>query len=258
MPMSGFICHDNYLAKIAKLTDEQAGRLFRALMRYHSTGIIEELDGVESIAYDFIREDIDRCEEAYAAKCAKNRSNRMSGKRTTTNVDERGRTLTTDDDGQRPSTTVDERCQKEKEKEKDNIKEKEKDNIIPYSPPIDTTDDEFHRTQQEHNAVLEAAENAGFARNESTRAAIISLYAEYGLQIMKDGIARCVDAGVSRLDYLRKVLAGIKAGDKKPDKRMTPLDYARKGEWAHAFTQRTYTDDTSDMDRMMMEEGLCQ
>jgi hypothetical protein len=108
MAMTGFICQDEYLAKCAKLSDQEVGRLFRALMSYHATGIEPELAGRESIAFDFIKEDIDKTEKAYAAKCEKNRQNRL-----TTNVDERERTI----------AKVDERPQNKNIKEKENIKE---------------------------------------------------------------------------------------------------------------------------------------
>ncbi|MBQ1779550.1 MAG: hypothetical protein IIZ93_15460 [Acidaminococcaceae bacterium] len=108
MAMTGFICQDEYLAKCAKLSDQEVGRLFRALMSYHATGIEPELAGRESIAFDFIKEDIDKTEKAYAAKCEKNRQNRL-----TTNVDERERTI----------TKADERPQNKNIKEKENIKE---------------------------------------------------------------------------------------------------------------------------------------
>lgn len=111
MAMTGFICQDEYLAKCAKLSDQEVGRLFRALMSYHATGIEPELTGRESIAFDFIKEDIDKAEKAYAAKCEKNRQNRL-----TSNVDERERTI----------SNVDERPQNKNinNKEKENIKEK--------------------------------------------------------------------------------------------------------------------------------------
>ena len=121
MAMSGFICHDDYLQKTAKLTDEEVGRLFRALMHYHATGVADEVEGRESIAFDFIREDIDRTEAAYKAKCEKNRNNRLSA---LTNV------------RQQPSTFVNDCAQKEKEKDKD--KEKEKKSSDPqkrFTPP---------------------------------------------------------------------------------------------------------------------------
>lgn len=110
MGMTGFICHDDYLNKTAKLTDEEVGRLFRACMVYHSTGEVQPLDGRESVAFDFIRDDIDRAVAAYEAKCEQNRKNRNS-------VNER----------QRPSTDVNERqqtCLKEQEQYINKNKEK--------------------------------------------------------------------------------------------------------------------------------------
>lgn len=124
MAMSGFICHDDYLLKTVKLTDEEVGRLFRALMHYHATGEITPLEGRESIAFDFVREDIDRTEAAYKAKCEKNRNNRLAA---------------LNNERQHSSTDVNVRSQKEKEKEKE--KEKNK-SVIPlkrFTPP--TVDD---------------------------------------------------------------------------------------------------------------------
>lgn len=112
MAMSGFICHDDYLQKTAKLTDEEIGRLFRALMRYHATGVADEVDGRESIAFDFIREDIDRTDAAYKAKCEKNRNIRLAAI-----ANER----------QQPMTNVDDCPQKEKEKEEEYKNKKEND-----------------------------------------------------------------------------------------------------------------------------------
>jgi DnaD/phage-associated family protein len=100
--MTGFIFQDEYLERLAKLSDQELGRLVRALAIYHATGEQQELAGRESIAYDFIKVDIDRIDEKYAAKCDTNRNNR-----------------------QRPSTTVNDRQQsltivpKDKDKEKD-------------------------------------------------------------------------------------------------------------------------------------------
>ena len=97
MPMTGFFCQDEYLAKTAKLTDKEVGILFRALMNYHANGTVAELDGRESIAFDFIREDIDKAEEAYANKCRQASENRRKGLNTQ---------ATDNNGGQRPSTSV--------------------------------------------------------------------------------------------------------------------------------------------------------
>lgn len=134
MALSGFICHDNYLAKLAKLTDEEVGRLFRALMVYHATGEETEITGREWLAFDFIREDIDAAEKAHEEKCRKNRENRLGAipgdpQPPTTNDNDRQRSSTDVNDGQR-STTYKEK-EKEKEKEKDNNKREP----VTFTPP---------------------------------------------------------------------------------------------------------------------------
>lgn len=132
MAMSGFICHDDYLSKTAKLTDEEVGRLFRALMTYHSTGEETEITGRESIAFDFIREDIDRTEQAYKTKCETNRKNRL---------------IAIENERQQSSTSVDVPSQKEKEKEKD----KEKENNKRFTPP--TVDEVAEYCRERNNGI---------------------------------------------------------------------------------------------------------
>jgi DnaD/phage-associated family protein len=104
--MTGFIFQDEYLERLAKLSDQELGRLVRALAIYHATGEQQELAGRESIAYDFIKVDIDRIDEKYAAKCDTNRNNRQ---RSSTNDNERERTM----------TNVPKDKYKDKDKEKD-------------------------------------------------------------------------------------------------------------------------------------------
>ena len=108
MKLSGFICHDDYLSKTARLSDGELGRVFRALMQYHSTGEEVELDVKESMVFDFIRVDIDRQEDAHKAKCEKNKEIRLQA---------------LENERQRSSTNVNERDlykDKDKDKEKDN------------------------------------------------------------------------------------------------------------------------------------------
>jgi hypothetical protein len=127
MALSGFICHDNYLAKIKKLSDEEVGRLFRALMIYHATGEEVEIEGREWLAFDFIKEDIDTAEKVHDEKCKRNQKIRLDAienerQRTLTNVNERNEEVTDDNESQRTLTYK----EKEKEKEK-NIKDKNKE-----------------------------------------------------------------------------------------------------------------------------------
>ena len=73
--MSGFVFQDDYLEQLAMLSDQELGRLVRALVKYHRTGEVQELAGRESVAFGFIKFDIDRIDKAYQAKCDKNREN---------------------------------------------------------------------------------------------------------------------------------------------------------------------------------------
>lgn len=133
--MTGFICHDDYLNKTAVLSDEQLGRLFRACMKYHATGEIDALDGVESIAFEFIRYDIDKTEKAYQEKCEKNRQNRLSK---LTNDNDRQRSSTIDDESQQ-STTIKEKKRKENKKKDNNTSSENIVSLTRFVPP--TVDD---------------------------------------------------------------------------------------------------------------------
>ena len=74
--MTGFVFQDEYIERLAKLSDQEVGRLVRALAHYHATGEAQELAGRESIAFDFIKVDIDRIDKKYEERCETNRNNR--------------------------------------------------------------------------------------------------------------------------------------------------------------------------------------
>lgn len=79
--MEYFCCYHSYLKKCEKLSDQEVGRLFRSLLLYSETGETPELSGRESIAFDFIADDIDRAKKNYEEKCKKNAENGKSGGR---------------------------------------------------------------------------------------------------------------------------------------------------------------------------------
>ena len=81
MAMEYFHCYHSYRRRCEKLTDQELGRLFRALLEYSETGETQELAGRESIAFDFIADDIDRAKTAYEAKCRGNAENGRKGGR---------------------------------------------------------------------------------------------------------------------------------------------------------------------------------
>ena len=213
MAITGFICHDDYLAKTSKLSDEEVGRLFRALMVYHKEGKKPELEGRESVAFDFICEDIDKAERAYEQKCEQNRRNRMGA-----NNKEREQPITDDNERQRPL-------------------EKPAVETAPTLPQGFMDDAEAHGIQHEHDRVLEAAKNAGFKGTNTENAALIQLYAQYGMEKMLEGFNACVEHSVPSLAYLRAVLKGE---PRKQTGKVLP---------AQNFQQRDY----SEVDKQIQE-----
>lgn len=79
MALEYFPCYHSYRKKLVKLSDQEVGRLFRALLEYSELGETKELTGRESVAFDFIADDIDRAKSAYEEKCETNRKNGRKG-----------------------------------------------------------------------------------------------------------------------------------------------------------------------------------
>lgn len=87
-----FKCFHSYFEKTKSLTDAEVGRLFRALMKFSATGEAPSLAGRESIAFDFIADEIVRDQEAYANLCRQNAENRAQRPSTTVNDRQRNAT----------------------------------------------------------------------------------------------------------------------------------------------------------------------
>jgi hypothetical protein len=108
------------------LSDEQAGKLIKALFKYVKTGeALETDDGMLKMAFSFISGQYNRDSERYEAKCEKNRQialerekkKREERIRNSTNVHEREQTYTN-------STDIDKDKDKDKDKDINNNKRK--------------------------------------------------------------------------------------------------------------------------------------
>ena len=96
-----FILYTSYYALIEGLTDEQLGQLTRAIFLYARDGKIIKLDPVVRMAFVFIKDNIERNQDKYQAKCEKNRQIALERERkkrekkqltrTCTNVHERAK-----------------------------------------------------------------------------------------------------------------------------------------------------------------------
>ena len=100
--------------------------------------------------------------------------------------------------------------------------------------------------QGDHNRVLDAAEDAGFKLSNDVRAALIALYAEYGLDRVLAGMKSCTEHGAVNLAYLRAVLRG----EKKKTGKVVP---------AQNYNQRCYDNVQTSLEeeqRRRIEERL--
>lgn len=102
-------------------------------------------------------------------------------------------------------------------------------------------EDDAAKINADHDKVLSAAENAGFARNDATRAKLIDLYAIHGLQKVLDGLNSCVEHGVSNVAYLTAVLKG------------EPKQQAGKKINAQKYEQRDYDEEQEDALKRMLK-----
>ena len=226
MANNGFFLMDAYLTRTSKLSDEELGRLFRACMRYHATGEITELEGRESIAFDFIREDIDAQTQAYEAKCETNRRNRMAA---------------LSDDRQRPLTTVNDRQPEATNVHKVNVKVNVKENILEAADKQDEDDAEAFRIQADHDRIMEAAENAGFPKSNTVRAKLLEAYAAHGMDKVLRAIEECATHSAASIAYLQAVLNG------KP-KQAKPTG---KTNQATQYSQRDYSGSDENIDDVL-------
>lgn len=81
MDKNSFLIYLDYQEQFELLTDEQAGQLIKAIIKYEKTGEITELDGMTKMAFSFIKTQLDRDREKYNKRCEKNRENAKKGGR---------------------------------------------------------------------------------------------------------------------------------------------------------------------------------
>lgn len=127
-----FILYTSYYALIEGLTDEQLGQLTRAIFLYARNGKTINLEPVVRMAFAFIKDDIERNQDKYQAKCEKNRQIALERERKKrearekagdTNVHERTRTCEN-------STNVHERSPYDNDNDNDNDNDVSKETDI--------------------------------------------------------------------------------------------------------------------------------
>lgn len=81
MEKNAFLLYIDYQDQFNLLTDEQAGKLIKAIIEYEKTREIPQLEGMLKIAFSFIKKQLDRDREKYEIKCEKNKENGKKGGR---------------------------------------------------------------------------------------------------------------------------------------------------------------------------------
>lgn len=77
-----FVMYLDYQQHFQLLTDEDLGKLIRAIFAYESTGELPELkDAALKMCFSFVRSQLDRDREAYEMRCQANRENGARGGR---------------------------------------------------------------------------------------------------------------------------------------------------------------------------------
>ena len=130
MALQAINLYHSYRTSFDVLSDAEFGRLLRGAIDYAVSGEEPVFRGNEKIVWGVVRDQINRDQEAYAAKCAKNRANASERYRTQANA--------------------------AKNKNKDKNKDKDKENIesraaARFSPP--TLEDVAAYCRERGNAV---------------------------------------------------------------------------------------------------------
>lgn len=204
-------------AAISALSDEEAGRLAKAIWAFTMNGEIQTIEGAGkgilamillTLGQDAERDDEISEKRSYASKCKQKVSNDIKCNQLISSGDN-------------------------KNKNKNIEQEQESESLI--------ADDDAHQIQSEQNRVLDAAEDAGFKMSNNVRASLIALYADSGLEKVLEGIKSCSEHGVANLAYLRAVLKG-------EPKKTAPKVVAQD------FEQRDYSSVNDDMMSSLAKE----
>ena len=183
-------------AAITALSDEEAGRLAKAIWAFTMNGEILPIDGagkgILAMILLTLGQDAERDGEisekrSLAGKSGALATNAIKSHQMTANAS-KCRQMSANADN------------KNKNKNIDIEQEKESESFI--------GDAEAHRIQTEQDRLLDAAEDAGFRMSNDVRASLIAFYADYGLEKLLAGLKSCVKHGAPNLAYLEAVMKG--------------------------------------------------
>ena len=196
------------------LTDAQCGHLVRAMVDYANGKEPNVGEGMELMAFRFLKGSIDRNARlsAVRAEAGAKGGNAKAEKQKIANDSKSWQKVANDSKNVNINNDIN---------SKTNIDSDNKSFL---------DDDEAAGIQHEHDRVFTAAEDAGFKMSNTVRARLIALYADHGLEKMLAGFNECATHGAPTIAYLEAVLKGT--GKKKPQMKVLPVQ---------DFPQRDYS-----------------
>ena len=182
-------------AAISALSDEEAGRLAKAIWAYTMTGEVVEIEGagkgILAMILLTLGQDAERDGEISEKRSIAGKKGAIN-----TNYSKAQQKPANDGKSQQMMASAD---NKNKNQNKNQNTESESEFI---------SGDEARAIQNDHDRVLTAAEDAGFKMSNTVRAHLLGFYATYGLEKVLDGFKACVTHGATNLAYLEAVLKG--------------------------------------------------
>ena len=209
-------------ATILALSDEEAGKIAKAIWAYTMNGELIPLEGSARGIFPMILLTLQQDEERDSDISAK-RSNAAKNMHLQANAS----------NCIQMQASASNCTNKNKNKNIEKEPEQESESYI--------SDAEAMRVQQEQSMVIGWAEDAGFKMSNDVRNILIALYADNGLEKMLDGFKSCVEHGAPNIAYLKACLKG------EPRKERRSKTVA-----AQEYNQRDYSDeDNQAMIRML-------
>lgn len=207
MATPGFYLYEDMLNGFRMLSLEQIGRIVLAMDDYAREGIMPDFgkDKLLQVVFEMARGSIDRNQKKSEAFAAKARENGKKG----------GRPKKAEEPEEKPETQpVSENLNNINQNKKEETKTEQHQENAGFAD-----EDELIQRQQDVNEVLDAAEQAGFAHDGKTLDKLTEMTGEHGKDVMLKAIDACVENGVKKITYLRKVADGIRSGKSrdKPD-----------------------------------------
>ena len=221
-------------AAITALSDEEAGRLAKAIWAYTMTGEIQPIEGAGKGILAMILMTIGQDEERDSEISAKRAYvGSIGGRQKHANAAGTKQTVAIDSNCQQTVANEANATNKNKNKNIDKEQESESETLL--------AEDEAKAYQKEQDRLLDAAADAGFRMSNDVRSALIALYADHGLDRMMEGLRSCVEHDAPNLAYLKAVLKG------KPKQRKPAVA-------AQDFGQRDYSDVQDQMNAELAAE----